>query len=100
MKLATFKVNGINGRLPVLLRWLEKSEPDVACLQELKASDEKFPAVAIEKASYGAIWHGQKVGAALRSWLVDGNPKRPGGHCPEIPTTRIASISKRSSTIF
>jgi exodeoxyribonuclease-3 len=60
MKLATYNVNGINGRLPVLLRWLEQAEPDVVCLQELKAPDEKFPAAAIEKAGYGAIWHGQK----------------------------------------
>ena len=44
MKLATYNVNGINGRLPVLLRWLEQSEPDVVCLQELKAPQEKFPA--------------------------------------------------------
>jgi exodeoxyribonuclease-3 len=43
-----------------LLRWLGESEPDVVCLQELKAPDEKFPAAAIEKAGYGAIWHGQK----------------------------------------
>jgi exodeoxyribonuclease-3 len=60
MKLATFNVNGINGRLPVLLRWLEQSKPDVVCLQELKAPQEKFPAEAIEKVGYGAIWHGQK----------------------------------------
>src|SRR3954471_11014629 len=60
MKLATYNVNGINGRLPVLLRWLEQSQPDVVCLQELKAPDEKFPTAAIEKAGYGAIWHGQK----------------------------------------
>lgn len=60
MKLATYNLNGINGRLPVLLRWLEQSEPDVVCLQELKAPDEKFPAAAIEKAGYGAIWNGQK----------------------------------------
>jgi exodeoxyribonuclease III len=60
MKVATFNVNGINGRLPVLLRWLEQSEPDVVCLQELKAPEEKFPVTAIEKAGYGAIWHGQK----------------------------------------
>lgn len=60
MKLATYNVNGINGRLPVLLRWLEQSAPDVACFQELKSSQEKFPADAIEKAGYGAIWHGQK----------------------------------------
>src|SRR3954467_12236058 len=60
MKLTTYNVNGINGRLPVLLRWLEQSKPDVVCLQELKAPDEKFPAAAIEKAGYGALWHGQK----------------------------------------
>ena len=60
MKIATFNVNGINGRLPRLLEWLKESAPDVACLQELKTSDERFPAAAIEKAGYGAIWHGQK----------------------------------------
>jgi exodeoxyribonuclease-3 len=59
VKIATFNVNGINGRLPRLLEWLEESQPDVACLQELKAPDDKFPAKAIEKAGYGAIWHGQ-----------------------------------------
>jgi exodeoxyribonuclease-3 len=60
MKVATYNVNGINGRLPVLLRWLAETAPDVVCLQELKAPDEKFPAKAIEEAGYGAIWHGQK----------------------------------------
>jgi exodeoxyribonuclease III len=60
MKLATYNVNGVNGRLPVLLRWLEQSQPDVVCLQELKAPQEKFPDAAIHKAGYGAIWHGQK----------------------------------------
>ncbi len=60
MKIATYNVNGINGRLPVLLRWLEETKPDVACLQELKAPDEKFPLQAIEDAGYTAIWHGQK----------------------------------------
>jgi exodeoxyribonuclease-3 len=59
MRIATFNVNGINGRLPLLLEWLDETRPDVACLQELKAPDEKFPARAIEKAGYGAIWHGQ-----------------------------------------
>jgi exodeoxyribonuclease III len=59
VKIATFNVNGINGRLKLLLEWLEESRPDVACLQELKAPDDKFPAKAIEKAGYGAIWHGQ-----------------------------------------
>lgn len=60
MKITTYNVNGINARLPVLLRWLEKDAPDVVCLQELKAPQEKFPEDAIRKAGYFAIWHGQK----------------------------------------
>jgi exodeoxyribonuclease III len=60
MKIASYNVNGVNGRLPVLLRWLEHSRPDIVCLQELKASSEKFPAEAIKAAGYDAIWHGQK----------------------------------------
>lgn len=60
MKIATYNVNGVNGRLDVLLRWLEEAAPDVACLQELKAPDEKFPAKELERAGYGAVWQGQK----------------------------------------
>jgi len=60
VKIATFNINGINGRLPVLLRWLDEAAPDVVCLQELKAPDDKFPARVLDKAGYGAVWHGQK----------------------------------------
>ena len=60
MKIATYNVNGINARLPVLLRWLSETQPDVVCLQELKAPLEKIPMGAIEEAGYHAIWHGQK----------------------------------------
>ncbi|MEJ7610866.1 MAG: exodeoxyribonuclease III [Ferruginibacter sp.] len=60
MRIATYNVNGVNGRLPVLLRWLEETKPDVVCLQELKAPQEKFPLQAIEDAGYNAIWDGQK----------------------------------------
>ena len=60
MRLATYNVNGVNGRLPVLLRWLAEAAPDIVCLQELKAPQEKFPKAEIENAGYGAIWHGQK----------------------------------------
>jgi len=55
MKIATYNVNGVNGRLPVLLRWLGESKPDIVCLQELKAPQEKFPLQAIEDAGYSAI---------------------------------------------
>jgi len=60
MKIATYNVNGVNGHLPVLLRWLEETSPDVVCLQELKAPNEKFPQMAIAELGYEAIWHGQK----------------------------------------
>jgi len=60
MRIATYNVNGVNGRLPVLLRWLEETRPDVACLQELRAPEDKFPSDAIRKIGYRAIWHGQK----------------------------------------
>ena len=60
MKIATFNVNGIRSRLPNLLEWLERGMPEIVCLQELKASDEAFPALALRAAGYGAVWHGQK----------------------------------------
>lgn len=67
IRIATFNVNGIGARLPRLLEWLERAQPDVVALQELKAVDESFPVDAIEKAGYGAIWHGQRAwnGVAL-----------------------------------
>jgi exodeoxyribonuclease III len=60
LKIASFNVNGINGRLDILLRWLDEARPDVVCLQELKAPDAKFPRRDLEKAGYAAVWHGQK----------------------------------------
>jgi exodeoxyribonuclease-3 len=60
MKIATYNINGVNGHLPVLLQWLEETAPDIVCLQELKAPQEKFPAEAIKNAGYQALWHGQK----------------------------------------
>jgi len=61
MKIATFNVNGVNGRLPRLLEWLAESKPDVACLQELKSPDANFPAAAIRDAGYGVLFHGQRA---------------------------------------
>jgi len=69
VKIATYNVNGVNGRLPVLLRWLELRQPDIVALQELKAPDEKFPEKAIRDLGYDVVWHGQKSwnGVALLS---------------------------------
>jgi exodeoxyribonuclease-3 len=60
MRVATFNINDVNRRLPNLLRWLEAEQPDVVCLQELKAEDAAFPGVALETAGYGAVWRGQR----------------------------------------
>lgn len=60
MKIATFNINGVNRRLGNLLEWLEDARPEVVCLQELKAAPDDFPAAALERAGYGAVWAGQK----------------------------------------
>src|SRR5579875_1112722 len=60
MRLATWNVNSVNARLPHLLRWLAEEKPDVACLQELKCVDEKFPREEVEAAGYNVLVHGQR----------------------------------------
>ena len=74
MRIATFNVNGVNGRLPRLLEWLEETRPDIACLQELKAPQERFPRSEIAKAGYGAIWHGQKSWNGVAILARDAEP--------------------------
>ncbi|TCR71047.1 hypothetical protein EV561_13513 [Rhizobium sp. BK376] len=89
MRIASYNVNGINGRLNVLLRWPKEDVPDVVCLQELKTEDANFPRKEIERAGYGAIWQGQK------SWNgVEGIRTDPP---PAIPTTVIAATSSPRS---
>lgn len=74
MKIATFNVNGMNGRIDILLRWLEETQPDAVCLQELKAPQEKFPERLIERAGYGAVWHGQKSWNGVAILARDADP--------------------------
>ena len=80
MKVATYNVNGVNGRLPVLLRWLAEEQPDIVCLQELKAPDEKFPVQPLKDLGYDAIWQGQKSwnGVAILSRVGDIEETRRG----------------------
>lgn len=59
MRIATFNINGINTRLPNLLAWLDETRPDVVCLQELKASENRFPADALGRAGYNCAWVGE-----------------------------------------
>jgi exodeoxyribonuclease-3 len=84
MRIATFNVNGIRARIAHLLQWLEREKPDVVCLQELKASDDSFPVMAIKAAGYEAIWNGQKSwnGVAILARgekPVETRRKLPGG---------------------
>ena len=69
MRIATWNVNSINARLETVVRWFEEAQPDVACLQEIKCVDEKFPAEAFERLGYNLAIHGQKSynGVALLS---------------------------------
>ena len=73
MRIATYNVNSINARMPILLRWLEETKPDVVCLQELKTPQEKFPEQTLIDAGYQALWHGQKSwnGVAILSRVGD-----------------------------
>ena len=60
MKIASFNINNINRRLANLLSWLRQADPDIVCLQELKAADTEFPAEALRQAGYHAVWRGEK----------------------------------------
>ncbi len=59
LRIATFNINGVVARLSNLLDWLEASRPDVACLQELKASSDRFPVQALNEAGYDCVWNGE-----------------------------------------
>jgi exodeoxyribonuclease-3 len=69
VRIATWNVNSVNARLETIMRWFEAERPDVACLQEIKCVDEKFPAEAFEALGYNVAVHGQKAynGVALLS---------------------------------
>ena len=69
MKVGTWNVNSIRAREERLVRWLEKEQPDVLCLQELKVTDEDFPSEVIESTGYRAATHGQRTynGVAILS---------------------------------
>jgi exodeoxyribonuclease III len=88
LKVATFNVNGIGTRLPHLLQWLEKESPDIACLQELKAVDTRFPLMDIRKAGYGAIWHGQQSWNGVAILARDADPVETHRGLPGDPTDK------------
>ena len=90
MKIATYNVNGVNGRLPRLVEWLRETSPDVACLQELKTDDGKFPARALADAGYGAIWHGQRAHHGVAILAKGTTPRERRRGLPGDPDDREA----------
>jgi exodeoxyribonuclease-3 len=74
VRIATFNINNVNARLANLLAWLEEAEPDVVCLQELKAEDRAFPIAEIDAAGYGAAWHGQRTWNGVAILARDADP--------------------------
>jgi exodeoxyribonuclease-3 len=90
MKIATFNINNINRRLPNLLRWLRAAKPDAVCLQELKSTDADFPRDAIEKAGYGAVWHGQKTWNGVAILARDTEPVLVRSALPGDPNDKDA----------
>jgi len=100
VKLATYNVNGINGRLEVLLRWLDQAKPDVVCLQELKAPDEKFPRREIERAPAMVLsGTARNPGMGWRSSPAIRSRSKLDGVFPATPTTGTAATSKPRSTV-
>ncbi|MBC8120132.1 MAG: endonuclease/exonuclease/phosphatase family protein [Burkholderiaceae bacterium] len=92
MKIATYNVNGVNGRLPRILDWLAQTNPFIVCLQELKTEDTKFPALAFERAGHGGVWHGQRSqrGATL--------PKDPAAIASGmIPTPQTQNLARATT---
>jgi len=71
MRIATWNVNSVRQRLDHLISWLGETRPDIACLQEIKCTDDAFPRQAIEALGYNVVTHGQKTfnGVALLSRL-------------------------------
>ncbi|SFZ80783.1 exodeoxyribonuclease-3 [Devosia enhydra] len=88
MKIATFNINGINRRLDNLLAWLKAAEPDVVCLQELKARQEQFPTSAIEAAGYGAMWTGEPRWNGVAILARDAEPIVTATSLPGDPADR------------
>jgi exodeoxyribonuclease III len=85
VKIATFNVNGVRSRLAHLLLWLEREQPDIACLQELKAENHGFPVLDVRAAGYEPIWHGQRSWNGVAILAKGGKPVEIGRAMPGDP---------------
>ena len=85
LRLATWNLNGIRSRLPHLLRWLEREQPDIACLQELKSRHEAFPVAELEAVGYGSLWQGQASWNGVAILARDSEPVEARRRLPGDP---------------
>ncbi len=103
MKIATWNVNSIKARLEHAVTWLKETQPDVACLQELKCEDQTFPAQAFEDLGYNVLTHGQKTynGVALLSKMQGEDVRRGLNGEPEDTHARYleATFAKGQRTV-
>jgi exodeoxyribonuclease-3 len=103
MRIASWNVNSIKIRLPLLANWLKEREPDVVCLQELKCTDDTFPRSEIEDLGYNVAVNGQKTynGVAILSRfpLDEVNVRLPGGDGDEHARYVEAVISAKNGAV-
>jgi exodeoxyribonuclease III len=99
MRVASFNVNSIRVRLPIILAWLHENQPDVLAMQETKVQDDSFPKEAFRQIGYHCVFRGQKsyngVALASRHEIADaefGLPEEPRDE-PRIVTARIRGIT-------
>ena len=94
VKLATWNVNSIRAREGRLLRWLSAARPDVVCLQELKVTDEAFPAEALRQAGFRAAVHGQRTynGVAVLARSEPAAPERGFGDGGDDAAARLLTV--------
>ncbi len=90
MKIATFNINNVNKRLENLLAWLAKTEPDVVCLQELKAEQKAFPARPLRAVGYRAVWQGERSWNGVAILARDRDPVLTRSSLPGKPEDRQA----------
>ena len=88
MKIATFNINNVHRRLPVLLAWLKRAKPDIVCLQELKAAHEAFPAASIEDAGFFSVHRGEKTWNGVAILARGARPVLTRTELPGDPTDR------------
>src|SRR4026208_558343 len=90
LKIATFNINNINKRLHNLTSWLAKAQPDVVCLQELKAEQRAFPASALRDLGYRGVWLGERSWNGVAILARDCDPVLTRSSLPGNPEDRQA----------